>query len=124
MLRQVVYAYNNGLFSGTSAKVFSPSEATTRQMIWMVLARMDGKVPANMARPRRGLWKRAFLTAPTPTGTITRQQMAAILYRYAQYKGYDVSAGEDTKILSYEDALTISKYAIPALQWACGSSLI
>jgi S-layer homology domain. len=50
--------------------------------------------------------------------------MAAILYRYAQYKKYDVSVGEDTNILSFNDVQTISEYAIPALQWACGSGLV
>ena len=55
---------------------------------------------------------------------ITREQLAAILYRYAQYKGYDVSVGEDTNILSYEDAFHISEYAIPAIQWACGAGIM
>ena len=50
--------------------------------------------------------------------------MATILYRYAQYKGNDVSAGEDTNILSFGDATTVAEYAIPAMQWACGSGMI
>ena len=59
-----------------------------------------------------------------PNQNITREQMAAILWRYAKYKGYDVSVGEDTNILSYEDATTISGYAFPAMQWACGAGLL
>ena len=60
-----------------------------------------------------------------PDDTITREQFAAILYRYAKdYKGYDVSAGEDTNILSYNDASSVSEYAIPAMQWACGAGLM
>jgi hypothetical protein len=55
---------------------------------------------------------------------ITREQLVTILYRYAQYKGYDVSVGEDTNILSYVDALNISEYAIPAIQWACGAGVM
>ena len=47
-----------------------------------------------------------------------------MLYRYAQKMGYDVSVGEDTNILSYTDALSISEYAIPAMQWACGAGVI
>ena len=47
-----------------------------------------------------------------------------MLYRYAQYKGYDVSAGEDANILSYADAFDVSEYAIPAMQWACGAGVI
>ncbi len=59
-----------------------------------------------------------------PNQTISRQQMAAILWRYCKYKGIDVSVGEDTNILSYTDAFDISEYAIEAMQWACGASVI
>jgi hypothetical protein len=59
-----------------------------------------------------------------PNDNITREQFATILFRYAQYKGYDVSVGEDTNILSYADAFSVSEYAIPAMQWACGAGLI
>ena len=52
---------------------------------------------------------------------VTREQLAVILYRYAVYKGYDVSIGEDTNILSYDDFADLSEYAIPAMQWACGA---
>jgi hypothetical protein len=59
-----------------------------------------------------------------PDREITREQLAVMLYNYAKYKGYDVSVGEDTNILSYNDALTISDYAYAALQWACGAGII
>ena len=59
-----------------------------------------------------------------PLDAITREQLAAILYRYAQYKGCDVSVGEDTNILSYTDAFDVSEYAVPAMQWACGEGII
>ena len=55
---------------------------------------------------------------------VTREQTAAFLYRYAQYKKMDVSVGEDTNILSFDDAQTISGYAVPAMQWACGAGLM
>ena len=55
---------------------------------------------------------------------MTREQMVTILWRYAQYKGYDVSVGEDTNILSYDDAFDVAEYAIPAMQWACGSGMV
>ena len=55
-----------------------------------------------------------------PDDSITREQFAAMLYRYTQKYGYDVSVGEDTNILFGQ----ISQYAIPALQWACGGGLI
>ena len=59
-----------------------------------------------------------------PKDEITRQQLAAILWRYAKLKGYDVSVGENTNILSYNDATEVAEYAVPALQWACGAGLI
>ena len=59
-----------------------------------------------------------------PDNDITREQMATILYRYAQYMDVDVSVGEDTNILSYADFDEISEYAIPAMQWACGAGVI
>ncbi|RHV41536.1 S-layer homology domain-containing protein [Butyricicoccus sp. OM04-18BH] len=59
-----------------------------------------------------------------PNDVVTREQLAAILYRYAQYKKYDVSVGEDTNILSYADAQSVSAYAIPAMQWACGAGIV
>lgn len=59
-----------------------------------------------------------------PEDAVSREEMAAIFYRYAQHKGYDVSVGEDTNILSYADAAMISEYAIPAMQWACGAGVL
>ncbi|MEA4932455.1 MAG: S-layer homology domain-containing protein, partial [Lawsonibacter sp.] len=120
----VAYAYNNGLFAGTSDTTFSPDTAMTRQMIWMVLARMDGKAPADMDAARNWAMENGLSDGSNPTNSITREQMATILYRYAQYKGYDVSIGEETNILSYDDAPTISEYAIPAIQWTCGAGLM
>ena len=59
-----------------------------------------------------------------PNDTLTREQMVTMLFRYARYKGYDVSVGEDTNILSFDDATTVAEYAIPAMQWACGSGVV
>lgn len=59
-----------------------------------------------------------------PDGTLDREQFAVILHRYAQYRGMDVSVGEETNILSYSDFLDRSGWAVPALQWAVGSGLL
>ncbi|NLV35807.1 MAG: hypothetical protein GXY17_03920, partial [Clostridiaceae bacterium] len=59
-----------------------------------------------------------------PNNPITREQLAAILWRYAKYKGMDVSVGENTNILSYNDAFDVAEYALPAMQWACGTGII
>ena len=59
-----------------------------------------------------------------PESAISRQQLASVLYLYAQFKGYDVSVGEETNILSYDDASNISEYAIPAMQYVIGAGII
>ena len=59
-----------------------------------------------------------------PNDAITREQMVTMLLRYATYKDLDVSAGEETNILSYEDAFDVAEYAIPAMQWACGTGIV
>ncbi len=59
-----------------------------------------------------------------PNADITREQMAAILYRYANYKKIDTQVGDNTNILSYDDYNDISEYAIPSMQWAAGSGLM
>ena len=60
----------------------------------------------------------------SPESPLSRQQLASVLYLYAQFKGYDVSVGEETNILSYDDVFEISEYAIPAMQYVAGSGLI
>ena len=55
---------------------------------------------------------------------ISREQFVTIMFRYAKYKGYDVSVGENTNILSYDDAFDVAEWAIPSMQWACGSGMI
>lgn len=119
----VAYAYNNGLFDGTSATAFSPNATANRQMIWMVLARMDGKTPANMAEAKAWAVENGISDGSNPTGTITRQQMAAILYRYAQYKGYDTTQG-GMAIREFSDYGSISTYAQSALAWAVNAKLV
>ncbi|MDL2273420.1 S-layer homology domain-containing protein [Oscillospiraceae bacterium OttesenSCG-928-G22] len=141
----VQYAVENGLFSGTSATTFSPSAPMTRAMLVTVLWRMEGEpvfddilMYANFADVVQGLYyEKAVGWAVKneivggygegffgPDDNVTREQFATILYRYAKYKGIDVSVGEDTNILSYNDALNVSEYAVAALQWACGEGII
>ena len=88
-------------------------------------------VPANQYYAEAVAWAAAndivtgtSATTFSPNKDITREQLTAILYRYAQYKGCDLSVGEDTNILSYGDAETVSTYAIPAMQWAVGAGII
>lgn len=117
------YAYHNGLFSGTSATTFSPNASMTRQTVWMVLARMDGKTPATMADARAWAMKAGVSDGTDPAGAVTRQQLAATLYRYAQYKKYDIAQGGGN-IRKFADYKEISQYALPGLSWAVNVGLV
>ena len=138
----VHYCLENGLMRGVSGGKFLPDGSTTRAQLVTVLWRLEGS-PETTGAVRfgdtaGGAWYTEAVRWAAgcgvvkgydngcfgPNDAVTREQMAAILYRYAQHKGYDVSAGEDTNILSFNDAFAVSEYAIPAMQWACGSGMV
>ena len=123
----VAYVYSNGLMDGTSATTFEPNANMTRAMVWAILARIDGETVTGSAwadTARAWAMSEGVSDGTDPNGLVTREQFATMLYRYAVAKGYDVSIGESTNILSYADFASISEYAIPAMQWACGSGVI
>ena len=123
----VAYVYSNGLMDGTSATTFEPNANMTRAMVWAILARIDGETVTGAAwatDARAWAMAEGVSDGTDPNGLVTREQFATMLYRYAVAKGYDVSIGESTNILSYADFASISEYAIPAMQWACGSGVI
>ena len=123
----VSYVYVGGLMDGVSDTLFDPDGTMTRAMVWAILARVDGETVTgtNWADTARE-WAMAngVSDGENASGYVTREQLAAMLWRYAVYKGYDVSIGEDTNILSYADFADLSEYAIPAMQWACGAGII
>lgn len=138
----VLYVYENGLMNGIGAELFGPNLTTTRGMIVTILYRLEGGPVVSGQNPftdvasgtyyekaihwaeRNGVVTGYSSESFGPDDPITREQMATILYRYAKYRGMDVSVGEDTNILSYDDASVIAEYAVPAIQWACGVGLI
>ena len=138
----VVYVYENDLMDGVSDTLFDPDGTVTRGMIVTILHRLEGEPSVNYALPftdvSGGEWYAEAVrwaagegivngvsdTEFAPNAAVTREQLAAILHRYAQHKGYDVSIGESTNILSYSDFASISEYAISAMQWACGEGII
>jgi hypothetical protein len=137
----VLYVSENSLMNGTGSGAFSPNARMTRAMLVTILYRLSGDtgsytntfsdVPAGIWYEKAVAWAAANNIAAgvggnhfAPDTGVTREQLAVMLYHYAKYKGYDVSVGEDTNILSYKDALTISDYAYPALQWACGAGIM
>ena len=138
----IQYVYGEGLMAGTSGSAFSPEGTTTRGQIVTILWRLSGSPvvdylmdfddvdPASYCGEAirwavsEGIADGYGNGAFGPNDPITREQFAAMLHRYAQHEGYDVSVGADTNILSYADAFTVSEYAVSALQWACGAGIV
>ena len=121
---EISWAYENDYMNGTSAATFNPGGTVTRQQVWMILARMSGAHPADMAAAKAWATASGVSDGSNPGAPVTRQQFAVMLYRFAQEQGYDVSVGENTNILSYADFDQLGEYAIPAMQWACGAGII
>ncbi len=138
----VRYANEKGLMNGTTETLFSPNANLTRAMLVTVLYRMEGEPATNRSIPfadidmgayyanaviwaqQNGIVNGISDTEFAPNDNVTREQIAAIMHRYAEYKGYDVSVGENTNILSYDDFAEISEYAIAPMQYAAGSGLM
>ena len=121
----VQYALDNGLMNGTSASAFTPNADTTRGMIVTILARLDGADTAGTpwyAAGRKWAMDTGISDGTNMEARITREQLAAMLFRCAKAKGYDVSASAD--ISAYADAASVSGWAKEAMQWAVGSGLI
>lgn len=136
----VVFAYENGLFSGTSDTTFSPNTSMTRAMLVTVLYRLEGQ-PAVNGRSGfsdvqyNGYYEDAVTWAAdngivngtststfSPNVNVTREQMAAILYRYAQYKKYNTAAS--SSLNSFSDHTSVSGYAVASLQWSVAEKLV
>ena len=124
----VDYVVDNGLMNGTDATRFEPDSTTTRAMLMTVIARYAGEdtTGSNPWYQKGREWAKAngVSDGTEPNANITREQLVTMLYRYAKASCKDVSVGEDTNILSYADATTVSEYAVPAMQWACGTGIV
>lgn len=138
--RYALWAIKNGIFNGVSATAFSPDTAMTRAMFVTVLYRMAGSPEVTGEMPfidlEEGgyyydavLWayRNEVINGITPDifghdGTVTREQLVTILYRYTEKSGYDVSIKED--LSEYPDANRISDYAKDAMSWAVGNRII
>ena len=122
----VKYAYDNGIMKGTGTNAFNPNADTTRSMIVTILARMEGVNTSGGATwytaGREWAMENGISDGTNMDGKITREQLAAMLYRYAKMKGYDVSAS--ASLSGYTDASSVSGWAKEAMQWAVGSGLI
>ena len=121
----VNYVSEKGLMNGTSKNGFSPNATTTRGMIVTILARVEG-VNTNgtpwYAAGQKWAMDNGISDGTNMIGEVTREQLAAILYRYAKLKGYDTS--KSNKLDSFKDADKVSSWAVEAMQWANAESLI
>ena len=122
----VEYAYENGLMNGTSRTTFSPNADTTRGMIVTILARLEGENTSGT--PWYAAGQKWAMANGVSDGTgmersITREQLAAMLYRYAKLCGYDVTA-EPASIQTFADYDSVSAYAREAMAWCVESGLI
>ena len=124
----VKYVSDKGMMNGTGNGQFSPADSTTRAMLMTVIARYAGQdtTGSNPWYQKSMEWAKAngVSDGTAPNANITREQLVTMLYRYAKSTGKDVSVGKDTNILSYADATTVSEYAVPAMQWACGAGIV
>lgn len=135
----VDYVTGKGMMNGTTDNTFSPKANTTRGMVVTVLYRLENQ-PSTSAASFTDVASGAYYANAVawanangivsgygsgkfgPNDKVTREQLAAILYRYAQYKKYDVSGAKSLD--GYTDAQSVSSYAVPALQWACGAGVV
>ena len=136
----VMFVYENGLMLGTSKTLFSPHGTATCGMMATILWRMEGspapKGKNSFTDVEAGKWYADAITWTAENGIfagygkdkfgpddpITREQLAAIFYRYADYKGYDLTVKGNLD--KFKDADKITDYAKTAMQWAVGSSLV
>ena len=137
----VSYVYENGIMDGVSAETFAPNATLTRGMIVTILYRMENKPAVTGASKFTDVDANEWYGAPVawaagngivtgysettfgPNDPVTREQLAAILYRYAVYKGMSAVTLEQN-LSRFTDADQISAYAVPAMNWAVGKGLI
>ena len=136
----VDYVLKNGLMNGTGSGTFAPGGITSRAMIVTILWRLEGKPQVNYLMDFEDVAAESWYTEAVrwaaaegimggygdgrfgTNDAITREQLATVLYRYVQYKGYDVSAKKSLD--SYTDASAVHSWAVDAMQWACSIGLI
>ncbi len=132
----VAYCLKEKIMQGDENKFFNPSNNTTWAEFLQILYNMEETKPETEIEEGSPWYAAAVAWAKDSNliyendinfeaeTVITREQLASVLFLYAKFKEYDVSVGEETNILSYDDAFDISEYAIPAMQYVVGSGVI
>ncbi len=119
---EIQWAYENGYVNGTSASTFAPGASISRQQVWMILARLSGAAPADMAAARAWAMETGVSDGTNPGAAVTRQQLAALLFRFAQANGYD--DGQRGDLSRFPDAGSAASYAVEPLQWATAGGIL
>lgn len=125
----IEYVVDKDLFAGTSATTFSPEGTMTRAMLWVVLARMDDvntNASSGEAWYQPGLdWavENGISDGTNPNNNITREQFAAMLYRYAENAGEDITA-DTSELNKFIDTINIASYALEPLAWAVENGIV
>ena len=139
--KDVEYVYNEGIMDGVSKREFAPNETLTRAMIVKILYRIEGE-PASYRSSdfndvESGRWYTGAVAWAAekeivkgygngkfgPNDPVTREQLAAILYRYTQYKGWSTTAASGS-LKGFADAASVSSYAVDAMNWAVDEGLL
>ncbi|MGI6205206.1 MAG: S-layer homology domain-containing protein [Anaerovoracaceae bacterium] len=136
----IAYAYNNGLFMGTSATEFSPEIEMSRAMLVSVLYRLEGSPSVSGDQPFSDVSSDAYYASAVewasengiaagtssetfdPDSSVTREQFATFLYRYAQYKNYSTTGTAD--LSGFSDSADVGSYAEAAVEWAVSEGII
>ncbi len=119
---QITWARDNGVMNGTGNGAFSPDRQVNRQQLWMVLARLANAAPANMAAAREWAVNTGVSDGANGEGTMSRQQLVTMLYRYAQSQEMTLEGAAD--LSTYPDSAAVASYAQEALAWAVGNGIV
>ncbi|MDO4314393.1 MAG: YDG domain-containing protein [Oscillospiraceae bacterium] len=118
----IAWAYENGYMNGNSAVTFNPNGSVTRQQLWMILARLSGQRPADMAEAKAWAVDSGISDGTNPGAAVSRQQMVTILYRYAAMMGYKTSGSAD--LTQFPDYAKVAGYAQDAMSWSVANGIV
>lgn len=139
--KEIDYAESCGIFNGESADIFAPNKNMTRAMITQVIYNLEKNPEFTKSQyddvketdwffdavswgTDKGIIEGMGNNKFEPNSIITKEQAVTVLYNYAKYKEYDVSIGEETNILSYEDAFSLHEYGYAPMQWGLATGII
>ena len=119
---EIAWAYENGYVNGVTATTFNPNGAISRQQVWMILARLSGYDPADMAAARAWAMENGVSDGTNPGNAVTRQQLVALLFRFAELRNYANDQRADLSV--FPDVGTVAEYAVEPMQWSVANDIV